>query len=125
MGIDVYTLYIEYPDAIIQVKVGDLVEAARQFAKDLESLKESTRKDRNLPDTLFTKREVMDLLGISETTLWRWHTKYDYLHPIMVGSERRWSRKDISAIIEGKVKDYAGNPVWTVGKSNISCKERK
>lgn len=125
MGIDVYTLSIEYPDAIIQVKVGDLVEAARQFAKDLESFKESQKRETNLPDTLFTKREVMELLGISETTLWRWHTKYDYLHPVMVGSERRWSRNDISAIIEGKVTDYSGTPVWTVGKGNITSRERR
>ena len=125
MGIDVYTLAMEYPDVVIQVKVTDLIEAAHVFAKDLASLNELKSKEMILPDTLFTKKEVMELLGISETTLWRWDAKYNYLHPVMVGSERRWRWKDISAIIEGKITDNAGSPVWSKEKNNNSGKERK
>jgi len=125
MGIDVYTLAMEYPDVVIQVKVTDLIEAAHVFAKDLASLNELKTKDLILPDTLFTKKEVMELLGVSETTLWRWDAKYNYLHPVMVGAERRWRWKDLLAIIEGNITDNTGNPVWSKEKNNNAGKERK
>lgn len=125
MGIDVYTLAMEYPDVVIQVKVTDLIEAAHVFAKDLVSLNELKSKEKILPDTLFKKKEVMELLGISETTLWRWDAKYNYLHPVMIGAERRWRWKDISAIIDGKITDNTGNPVWSKEKNNNPDKERK
>jgi len=125
MGIDIYTLAMEYPDVVIQVKVTDLIEAAHVFAKDLASLNELKTKDLILPDTLFTKKEVMELLGVSETTLWRWDAKYNYLHPVMVGAERRWRWKDLLAIIEGNITDNTGNPVWSKEKNNNAGKERK
>lgn len=125
MGIDVYTLAMEYPDVVIQVKVTDLIEAAHAFAKELSSLNDLKSKEKIMPDTLFSKKEVMELLGISETTLWRWDAKYNYLHPVMVGSERRWRWKDISAIIEGNITDHTGNPIWSAEKNHNLCKERR
>ena len=125
MGIDVYTLATEFPEMVIQVKASDLIEAAHVFAKDLAVLTEFKTKDLILPDTLFTKKEVMELLGISETTLWRWDAKYNYLHPVMVGAERRLRWKDISAIIEGKITDNAGTPIWSMEKNNNPGKERR
>ncbi len=124
MGIDVYTLAMEYPDVVIQVKVTDLIEAAHVFAKDLAASNEFKTKEPILPDTLFTKKEVMELLGISETTLWRWATKYNYLQPVMIGAERRWRWKDISAIIDGQITDNYSNPVWT-NKSNRNPRVEK
>ena len=113
MGIDIYSIALDYPDTIIQVKASDLVEAAHVFMEDLalvperetrgrKSTKETSEPDN--PKTLLTKREVMKLLGVGETTLWRWATKYDYLHPVMIGGERRWRRKDIEALMEGNEK---------------------
>ena len=125
MGIDVYTLATEFPNVVIQVKASDLIEAAHVFAKDLAVLNEFKTKDLILPDTLFTKKEVMELLGISETTLWRWDAKYNYLHPVMVGAERRWRWKDISAIIEGKITDNTGSPIWSMEKNNNTGKESR
>ena len=124
MGIDVYTLAAEYPDVVIQVKASDLIEAARVFARDFASLNDLKTKESILPNTLFTKKEVMEILGISETTLWRWDAKYNYLHPVMVGAERRWRWKDISAIIDGTITDYTGNPVWSAEKNRNDLRER-
>ncbi len=117
MGIDVYTLATEFPDMIIQVKASDLIEAAHVFANDLAAAHDLKTKELITPDTLFTKKEVKELLGISETTLWRWATKYNYLQPVMIGAERRWRWKDLSAIIDGQVTNSYSNPVWT-NKSN-------
>ena len=126
MGIDIYSLALDYPDTIIQVKASDLVEAARVFMKKLDLLPERETKgskktnetaEPDKPKTLLTKREVMKLLGVGETTLWRWATKYDYLHPVMIGGERRWRWKDIVAIMEGNVTDYYGKPVWDSEKT--------
>jgi len=113
MGIDIYSIALDYPDTIIQVKAGDLVEAAHVFMEDLALVPERETRGRKAtketsepdnPKTLLTKREVMKLLGVGETTLWRWATKYDYLHPVMIGGERRWRRKDIEALMEGNEK---------------------
>ena len=132
MGIDIYSLALDYPDTIIQVKAGDLVEAARVFLKELYLLPERETRGRkdtketvepDKPKTLLTKREVMKLLGVGETTLWRWATKYDYLHPVMIGGERRWRWKDISAIMEGNVTDYYGKPVWGSEKMAVPVME--
>ncbi len=120
MGIDIYSLALDYPDTIIQVKASDLVEAARVFIEDLDLMPERETRRRketsetNEPDkpkSLLTKREVMKLLGVGETTLWRWAAKYDYLHPVMIGGKRYWKRKDIEAIMEGNVTDYYGKPI--------------
>ncbi len=125
MGIDIYSLALDYPDTIIQVKASDLVEAAHVFMEDLELVPERETRGRkptkdttdpNKPKTLLTKRDVMRLLEVSETTLWRWHTKYDYLHPVMIGGERRWRWKDISALMEGGVTDFYNKPVWASEK---------
>ena len=124
MGIDIYSLALDYPETIIQVKASDLVEAAHVFMEDLELVPEREtrgRKETNEPDkpkTLLKKREVMKLLGVGETTLWRWDTKYDYLHPVMIGGERRWRRKDIEAIMEGNVMDYYGKQVLRTEKAS-------
>ena len=121
MGIDIYSLALDYPDTIIQVKASDLVEVARVFMEDLALVPEHETRGRkktqetaepDKPKTLLTKREVMKLLGVGETTLWRWAAKYDYLHPVMIGGKRCWKRKDIEAIMEGNVTDYYGKPVW-------------
>ena len=113
MGIDIYSIALDYPDTIIQVKASDLVEAAHVFMEDLALVPERETRGRKAtketsepdnPKTLLTKREVMKLLGVGETTLWRWATKYDYLHPVMIGGERRWRRKDIEALMEGNEK---------------------
>ncbi len=112
MGIDVYGLAMECSDMVIQVKASDLMEAAHVFAKDIALISESKSKETRNPNTLLTKKEVMKLLGVGETTLWRWATKYDYLHPVMVGGKRCWKWKDIEAIMEGNVTDYYGKPVW-------------
>jgi predicted DNA-binding transcriptional regulator AlpA len=120
MGIDIYSLALDYPDTIIQVKASDLVEAARVFIEDLDLMPERETRGRKetsetneseKPKTLLTKREVMKLLGVGETTLWRWAAKYDYLHPVMIGGKRCWKRKDIEAIMEGNVADYYGKPI--------------
>lgn len=124
MGIDMYTLATEFPDMVIQVKASDLIEAAHVFAKDLAASHNTKTKELITPDSLFTKKEVMELLGISETTLWRWATKYNYLQPVMIGAERRWRWKDISAIIDGQVTDNYSNPVWT-NKSNRNSRVEK
>ena len=124
MGIDMYTLANEFPDMVIQVKARDLIEAAHVFAKDLAASSELKTKELISPETLLTKKEVMELLGISETTLWRWATKYKYLQPVMIGAERRWRWKDISAIIDGQVTNNYSNPVWT-NKSNRNPRVEK
>ena len=75
MGIDIYSIALDYPDTIIQVKASDLVEAAHVFMADLalgperetrgrKSTKETSEPSN--PKTLLTKREVMKLIALKK-----------------------------------------------------------
>jgi hypothetical protein len=75
MGIDIYSIALDYPDTIIQVKAGDLVEAAHVFMEDLALVPERETRGRKAtketsepsnPKTLLTKREVMKLIALKK-----------------------------------------------------------
>jgi len=75
MGIDIYSLALDYPDTIIQVKASDLVEAAHVFMEDLALVPERETRGRKStketsepsnPKTLLTKREVMKLIALKK-----------------------------------------------------------
>ena len=96
--IDIVTLAKEAPGTIIAVQAGDLMEATNrlidQVRADLE--KELTAR---ATAKMLTKDTVMELLGVSSTTLWRWE-KLGYLVPVMVGGQRRYKSWDIEQIME-------------------------
>ena len=83
MGIDIYTLALDYPDTIIQVKASDLVEAARVFVEDLEpepnakqeeEPNQRNHRDRTSENPSGPKREVMKLLGVVKPRYGGGHT---------------------------------------------------
>lgn len=55
----------------------------------------------NAEEKLLTKQQVMELLGVSSTTLWLWERK-GYLKPVKIGRKVFYSPKDIDNLRKGK-----------------------
>ena len=47
-----------------------------------------------ITDTLLTKKEVMELLGVCDTTLWLW-SKNNYLKPVKAGRKVLYRESDL------------------------------
>ena len=60
--------------------------------------KASGKKD---DDELLTKKEVMERLGVSSTTLWNWKNDR-YLLPVKIGRKIFYRLSDINKLREGK-----------------------
>ena len=60
--------------------------------------KASKEKD---DDALLTKKEVMERLGVSSTTLWNWENDR-YLLPVKVGRKVFYRLSDINQLLGGK-----------------------
>ncbi len=52
-------------------------------------------------EELLTRREVLQLLGVDASTLWRW-AKTGYLVPVGYGGRKRYRAADVRAITDGK-----------------------
>lgn len=72
------------------------------FAEDLISKARAEREaelQREASEAYYTPEQVMEKLNVGRTTLWRWDTKNDYLHPVCVGGYRRYRKSDIDRIL--------------------------
>lgn len=102
---DLIQLAEQYPGLTISVSLDDLLTAGRTLRDEiLDSLDRPTPV---LPapvkeeDDLLTKKEALQKLGVSVTTLWRW-AQDGYLTPIKVGIQVRYRLSDINAILVRK-----------------------
>lgn len=87
------------PDMTIAVKLNDLVEFGNILISNTKSELEQLITDQNA-ETYLSSNKVMEMIGVSTTTLWRWQ-KTGYLVPINVGGKRRYRKSDVMRIIEG------------------------
>lgn len=88
------------PDAIVSIKIGDLVEANKQLIEQTRDALSKSIRDKEQTHYL-TRDMVLEMLNISSPTLWRW-AKTGYLVPINVGGQKRYKSTDIDEILEGK-----------------------
>ena len=106
MGIDIITLYRECPDAVVKVKVSDIIEANRSLITEAIEQYEQSRRELDMTE-LMTGQEVEALLGISRTTRERWIRPDAFGQPpllpkIKVGWQVRYRRADVEQV---KVKE--------------------
>lgn len=87
------------PGLQVTITLGDLVEANTLLIAETKRELEQLITDQNT-ETYPSREKVMELLDISETTLWRWN-KIGYLVPINVGGKRRYRMSDIQRILGG------------------------
>lgn len=55
----------------------------------------------NQAETYLTEGEVMDKLGVTHTTLWRWNNT-GYLKTVKLGRKSLWKLSDIERLKEGR-----------------------
>ncbi|MBR0494385.1 MAG: helix-turn-helix domain-containing protein [Muribaculaceae bacterium] len=83
----------------MSIKLGDLVEANTLLIAEVKQQLEQTITDQNA-ETYPSREKVMEMLDVSQATMWRWQ-KSGYLVPINVGGKRRYRMSDVKRILEG------------------------
>lgn len=90
----------ECPNVVVQVKLSDLLEANESLIEQSKRELEQLITDQNT-ETYPSREKVMQMLGVSPATLWRWQ-KIGYLTPLNVGGKRRYKMSDITRILNGE-----------------------
>lgn len=88
------------PNVIIQVRLSDLLEANQTLIDKTRKDLEQMITDSNA-ETYPSREKVMQILDVSDVTLWRWQ-KQGYLKPLCIGGKRRYRMSDIKKILEGE-----------------------
>lgn len=84
------------PEMTVSIKLGELVEAARTIvAETIQAEAAAAPKD---DEVYLSRNEVMEIFGVSSTTLWRWSR--DYLVPEKIGNSVRYRMSDIQKRME-------------------------
>lgn len=89
----------KYPDISVTIRLGDLIEANTILIQETKRELEQIIADQNT-ETYPSREKVMEILGVSSATLWRWN-KMGYLSPLNVGGKRRYRMSDVRRILEG------------------------
>lgn len=97
---DLVALAKECPSLQVTITLGDLMEANTLLIADTKRELEQLITDQNA-ETYPSRDKVMEMLGVSEATLWRW-AKNGYLVPLNVGGKRRYRMSDVKRILEGQ-----------------------
>ncbi len=88
------------PGLQVTISLGDLVEANTLLIAEAKQELEQIITDQNT-ETYPSRSKVMELLDISESTLWRW-AQSGYLRPLNIGGKRRYRMSDVKRILEGE-----------------------
>ena len=92
----------ECPDLIVQIRLGDLLEANKQLIALAKHELEQEIAD-SKAETYISREKVMEITGKSSTTIWRWQ-KINYLVPVSsVGGTYRYRMSDVRRIMEGGI----------------------
>lgn len=100
MLLDIIKLAKECPDLVVSIKLGELIEANTMLIADTKRELEQLITDQST-ETYPSREKVMEMLDVSESTLWRW-SKIGYLVPLNVGGKRRYRMSDVKRILEGE-----------------------
>lgn len=85
------------PDAIISVKIGDLIEANEALVAKTKEQLEQIITDQ-AAETYPSREKVAELLDVDKSTLWRW-AKRGILVPIEIGGKRRYKMSDVRRML--------------------------
>lgn len=85
------------PEAIISVKVGDLIEANEALIAQTKEQLEQLITDQTA-ETYPSRQKVAEILDVDLSTLHRW-AKRGLLVPIEVGGKRRYRMSDVRRML--------------------------
>ena len=97
MNIDIIELAKACPDAIISVKVSDLIKANEALIARTKEQLEQIITDQSV-ETYPSRKKVAELLDVNLSTLWRW-AKQGLLVPIEVGGRLRYKMSDVRRML--------------------------
>ena len=84
-----------------------MLALARELSQCILAENATMASKENHDDAPLTKKEVMDRLGVSSTTLWNWKNDR-YLLPVKIGRKIFYRLSDISKLREGEKSQNAG-----------------
>ena len=87
----------QYPDVIISLKAGELIEAVNYCVLSARKELEQQITDANT-ETYPSRQKVAEILDVDLSTLHRW-SKQGYLVPVEVGGKRRYRMSDVKRIL--------------------------
>ena len=87
------------PGLQVTISLGELVEANTLLIAETKRELEQTIADQKT-ETYPSREKVMEMLDVSQSTLWRWQNS-GYLVPLNVGGKRRYRMSDVRRILEG------------------------
>ena len=92
----------KFPNAILQINLGDLCEFAHQLINNAADLARLQLERADLSKELLTIDEVVSMLKVPKMTLWRWD-KNGLLTKIDMGGARRYKRSEVEELIANRV----------------------
>ena len=99
MSTNLIELAKEMPNLTISVSLADLQAFHREVIADTKrELEDVVISDK--AETYPSPKQVCEILGVDNSTLWRWKQK-GYLVPIEIGQKRRYRMSDIKKILNG------------------------
>ena len=84
----------QFPEMSITIRLEDLMEANRSLIAEFLQKEADVREKQSREEIYLSRDQVMQMLGISPTTLWRWKIE-GYLVPIELGSRRLYRKSDV------------------------------
>lgn len=93
----------ECPGLQVTITLSDLIEANTALIADTKRELEQLITDQNA-ETYPSRDKVMEMLDVSQSTLWRWQ-KAGYLVPLNVGGKRRYKMSDVRRILKGDTQE--------------------
>ena len=85
------------PEAIISVKVGDLIEANEALVARTKEQLEQIITDQSV-ETYPSRQKVAEILDVDLSTLHRW-AKRGILVPLEIGGKRRYKMSDVRRML--------------------------
>ena len=97
--LDLIEVAKQFPDMSITIRLEDLVEANRSLITEFLQQEAEEREKYAKDEIYLTREKVMEILGVSPTTLRRWE-KTGYLVPFSIGTKRRYRKSEVDKIFQ-------------------------
>ena len=88
------------PNIVVQVSGRDLLEFTEALVQRACESRESLREIQE-GEVYLSKKEVKDLLGVCDTTLWHWDRSH-YLSPVRVGRKIMYKKADVHRLLSAR-----------------------
>ena len=100
---DLISLAKQFPDMSVTIRLGDLLEANESLVRKVRTEVEEELERRRVEygDVLVPKEEVVRMLGVDPSTLWRWEHA-GYLRPVRIGVKVKYRKGDLDKLMRSR-----------------------